>query len=364
LESYLLVAFAAYVDSNATSIFSPFTTPGREIEGLSVFVLAITAAIFIALAALLVHVLIRYRSRPDDNSEPPQVFGSLQIELSWTIIPILIIVVLFLSTARVLFSVQDAPKPQSALDVVVIGHQFWWEFRYPQYGVVTANELHVPLSSFAAPRPTFMKLTSADVMHSFWVPELNGKTDLLPNRVNEMWIDPMKAGVYIGQCAQFCGPQHAKMLLRVYVDAPGQFQQWIARQQRNQPELQEQGKDQPQTFGGDLTASDSSSNPSVMNANFNGGANDARYGQFVFEHQACISCHTVAGTVANGRYGPDLTHLMSRDTLGSGAATNNAQNLKAWVTDPNTFKPGNLMPAMHLSDRDNAAITAYLLTLK
>ena len=114
--------------------------------------------------------------------------------MSWTIIPILIIVVLFLTTMRVLFSVQDAPKPASALDVVVVGHQFWWEFRYPQYNVVTANELHVPVSGNPTDRPTFMKLTSADVIHSFWVPQLAGKTDLLPNRVNEMWIDPRTPG--------------------------------------------------------------------------------------------------------------------------------------------------------------------------
>ena len=189
------------------------------------------------MSILLVHVITRYRARPGENSEPPQVFGSLQIELSWTIIPILIIVVLFLSTARVLFSIQDAPKPATALDVVVTGHQFWWEFQYPQYGVVTANELHLPLSTPAAPRPSFLKLTSADVIHSFWVPELNGKTDLLPNRVNEMWIDPQKPGLYVGQCAQFCGAEHAKMLLRVYVDTPEQFQQWIAGQQKTQPEL-------------------------------------------------------------------------------------------------------------------------------
>ncbi len=165
----------------------------------------------------------------------PQVFGSLQIELSWTIIPILIIVVLFLGTARVLFSIQDAPKPATALDVVVTGHQFWWEFQYPQYGVVTANELHLPLSTPAAPRPAFMKLTSTDVIHSFWVPELNGKTDLLPNKVNEMWIDPQKPGLYVGQCAQFCGAEHAKMLLRVYVDTPGMQFQKVDRRPAEKP---------------------------------------------------------------------------------------------------------------------------------
>jgi cytochrome c oxidase subunit 2 len=300
----------------------------------------------------------------------------MQIELSWTIIPILIIVILFLTTARVLFSVQDAPKPKSALDVIVVGHQFWWEFRYPQYNVVTANELHVPQSSKEVPQPTFMKLTSADVIHSFWVPQLAGKTDLLPNRVNEMWIDPHKAGLYVGQCAQFCGPEHAKMLLRVYVDSPEQFKQWIAHQQQMQPELRgpEAGEQSTPNAG----------NPDVVHASAkaapanspltrgNVALNSAtvpqdisvRAGQYEFEHEACISCHTVAGTVATGRYGPDLTHLMSRQTIASGIVPNTREELIKWIGDPNQIKPGCLMPAMHLSDKQDEQITDYLLTLK
>ncbi len=353
MESFPLNLAAVYFDPHPTSIFSPFSTPGREIDGLSHFVLAITAGIFLVVSILLVHVITRYRARPGENSEPPQVFGSLQIELSWTIIPILIIVVLFLSTARVLFSVQDAPKPPTALDVVVTGHQFWWEFQYPQYGVVTANELHLPLSTPAAPRPAFLKLMSADVIHSFWVPELNGKTDLVPNKVNEMWIDPQKPGLYLGQCAQFCGAEHAKMLLRVYVDTPEQFQKWIAGQQKTQPELNTNDAghaDQGNTNASVTTVASSRS--------------DAKLGQADFEHQACFACHTVSGTAAFGRMGPNLTHLMSRETLAAGIIANNAQNLKAWIADPDTFKPGSLMPALHLSDRQNAEITAYLLTLK
>ncbi len=312
---------------------------------LSLFVLAISVGIFVGVSALLVYALVRYRARAGETSEPPQVFGSVQIELAWTIIPILIIVTLFLGTARVLFSVQDARRPSTAVDVIVVGHQFWWEFRYPQYNVVTANEMHVPVSSQAAPKPTFMKLTSADVIHSFWVPQLAGKTDLLPNRVNEMWIDPQRTGLFVGQCAQFCGTQHAKMLLRVIVDSPEQFQQWIASQQKMQTEITGRAQDLTQ--------------PSGTQASIN-----AHDGQAVFEQQACINCHTVGGTVANGRYGPDLTHLMSRETLAAGATTNTPENLKAWIDDPNTFKPGSLMPAMHLTDRQDAQITAYLLTLK
>lgn len=354
------------------STFAPHSTPASELNQLSYFVLGITAAIFVGVSVLLFYAVFRFRARAGDDTEPPQVFGSMQIELSWTIIPILILVVLFLGTARVLFSVQDAPKPPNALDVTVIGHQFWWEFRYPQYNVVTANELHVPLSSKASPRPTFMKLTSADVIHSFWVPQLNGKTDLLPNRVNEMWIDPQATGMYVGQCAQFCGPQHAKMLLRVYVDTPAQFQAWIANQQRTQAEISRSGPSlmttpnagNPDHAHGIPSNSPATSGEVASTPVDQAPADDAHQGQLVFEQQACINCHTISGTIANGRYGPDLTHLMSRDTLASGAMPNTPANLKAWIADPNRFKPGCLMPAMHLSDRENAQITAYLLTLK
>jgi cytochrome c oxidase subunit 2 len=343
----VLNSCAAWAAKSSTSIFSSTSTPAREVQDLSYFVLAISAGIFVGVGALLIFALIRYRARGGEKTEPPQVFGSTQIELAWTIIPVLIIVALFLGTARVLFSVQDARKPGTAVDVTVVGHQFWWEFHYPQYNVVAANEMHVPVSSAAAPRPTFMKLTSADVIHSFWVPQLAGKTDLLPNRVNEMWIDPQSTGLYLGQCAQFCGVQHAKMLLRVYVDTPEQFQQWIAQQQKAQSEI----------AGGSQTALATQSAGNAQEIN-------AHDGKLVFEQQACINCHAVAGTVANGRFGPDLTHLMSRETLASGAMPNTPENLKAWIEDPNTFKTGSLMPAMHLSDRENAQITAYLLTLK
>ena len=368
----ILNSGTAWAAASSTSIFSTSSTPAREVNDLSYFVLAISAGIFLGVSALLVYALFRFRARQGENTEPPQVFGSVQIELAWTIIPVLIIVMLFLGTARVLFSVQDAPKPASALDVTVVGHQFWWEFRYPQYNVVTANELHVPVSNPASPRPTFLKLTSADVMHSFWVPQLAGKTDLLPNRVNEMWIDPQYSGLFLGQCAQFCGIQHAKMLLRVYVDTPEQFQQWIAQQQKTQPEVTSSGEYTLTASKTENTAAPVRDAQNVSAARVElpallsslPNAINAHEGQLVFEQQACINCHTVAGTVANGRYGPDLTHLMSRSTLAAGAMPNTPENLKAWIDDPNAFKPGTLMPAMHLTDRQNQQITAYLLTLK
>jgi cytochrome c oxidase subunit II len=314
---------------SSTSTLAPASTPAHEIFGLSLFVLLITGAIFVSVAGLLTFVLIRYRARgAESGHEPAQVYGSVQVELAWTVIPVIIVVVLFLTTARIIFAVQDQPKPASALDVTVIGHQFWWEFRYPKLHIVTANELHVPLSTHQQPQPTYLRLLSADVDHSFWVPELAGKTDLIPNHPNEMWMDPAKPGLYLGQCAQFCGVEHAKMLLRVYVDTPDQFAVWVANQQR----------------------------AAVDDASVAAGRN-------IFMSEACINCHTVSGTAAKGTFGPDLTHLMSRATIASGAALNTPENLRAWIQDPGTFKPGALMPAMQLDDQQIDQVVAYLSTL-
>jgi cytochrome c oxidase subunit 2 len=185
------------------------------------------------------------------------------------------------------------------------------------------------VSTDADPKPTFMKITSADVIHSFWVPRLAGKTDLVPNRINELWMDPHTPGHYVGQCAQFCGVEHAKMLLNVYVDTPEQFAAWVKREQ--QPGVQ---------------------NPA------------AAAGRREFESQACMNCHTVAGTAAHGQFGPDLTHFGSRNTIASGVVPNTTQNLENWIQDPDSIKPGVLMPPMHLTPDQVHEIAAYLKTLQ
>src|SRR6266403_3643631 len=302
-------------DNPVPSIFEPHPTPAESIQHLSLFVLAITGLIFLVVFSLLSYVVVKFRRRVGEaGREPAQVYGSTQIEVAWTIIPILIVVVLFLATARVIHAIQDAPKPAEAVEVTAIGHQFWWEFRYPALGVVTANELHVPVSDPSHPTPTFLKLLSADTDHSFWIPQLAGKTDLIPNRVNETWLDPHETGLFLGQCAQYCGTQHAKMLLRVYVDSPEDFNLWVHAQQ--QPANEE--------------------------------AKEAA-GKRVFERTACLNCHAINGTNGTGRFGPDLTHLMSRRTIASGAAENNPENLRFWIQNPDAVKPGSLMPAMKLS---------------
>jgi cytochrome c oxidase subunit 2 len=298
------------------------------------FVLIVTGAIFAVVFGMLVYAAVKFRGRSgDDPKEPLQIYGSDQLELAWTVIPVLIVIVLFMTSARIIHAVQDARRPDGTIEVTVIGHQFWWEYRYPQYGFVTANELHVPVSDPSHPTPTFLQLLSADTDHSFWVPRLAGKTDLIPNHPNSTWIDPHETGLYLGQCAQYCGTQHAKMLLRVVVESRADFDHWVSEQQR------------------------------AINEDA-GLSSQAAHGRRVFNSTACINCHSISGSVANGRFGPDLTHLMNRETIASGTAQNNAENLRAWIQNPAAIKPGALMPSMNLTDNELDAVTAYMLTLR
>ena len=312
------------------SVFAPVSTPAFAIRELAFLVLAIVTVIFLVVAGLTVYAIIRYRRRPgDDGREPPQVYGSTQIELAWTVVPFLIVIVLFLTTARYIFAIERRAAPPEALEVTVVGNQWWWEIRYPGLGIVTANELHVPVSDAARPTPTFITLESADVIHSFWIPQLAGKMDVIPGQRNRTWVEPRTPGTYVGQCAEFCGVQHAGMLLTVTVHPKEDFARWVAAQQAVAADV-----------------------PRV------------RAGRDVFMSVACISCHTVRGTPGNGLFGPDLTHLMSRATLGAGVAPNTPENLRAWVNDPASLKPGARMPAMKLSNDQLDKIVAYLATLR
>ena len=231
LGSFIAALFFSVPFLSPTNIFAPASTPAQSIFDLSLFVLEVTAAVFVVVFSLLAYAVVKFRKRKTaDGREPAQVYGSTQLELAWTVVPVLIVVVLFLAAARVIASIQNAPKPASAIEVTVIGHQFWWEYRYPSLKVVTANELHIPVSDPAHPTPTFLTLLSADTDHSFWVPRLAGKTDLIPNHPNSMWVDPHETGLFLGQCAQYCGTQHALMLLRVYVQTRDEFDRWIREQ--------------------------------------------------------------------------------------------------------------------------------------
>lgn len=331
------------------SIFDPVSPPAESIHHLSVLVLAITGAIFLIVESVLIYSLVRFRrTYVAGSSEPPQVYGSKPIEIAWTAAPALVVFVLTLVIARTEWEVRvdpDNPPPQlkdgRPLRVRVVGHQWWWEFDYESYGdekldFVTANELHVPASNRSAPserRPVFVTLESVDVAHSFWVPRLAGKTDLIPGRINPMWFETERTGLFVGQCAEYCGTQHANMLLRVYVDSPEDFSRWLADQKK------------------DARDSDDV---------------EMRQAKEGFLAQSCINCHRVRGTSAKGTVGPDLTHLMSRDTLAAGMIRNDrgGENLRKWIADPQKIKPGCLMPAFGLSERDLERVVRYLASLE
>ena len=316
-----------------SSIFAPVSTPAVKEADLAKVVLVLSAVVFVIVAGLVAYSIVRFRAPGvEQNTEPPQIYGSAQVEAAWTVVPLIIVIVLVLATGRVIHEVQAAPQPPNAIEVTVVGRQWWWEIRYPKLGVVTANEVHVPVSDSVTRRPTFLTLESADVAHSFWVPRLAGKTDLIPNKTNRMWVEPHEPGTYLGQCAEYCGTQHAHMLLRVVAEPPDQFARWVEQQRR---------------------AATAAPTDSVVAA-----------GRRAFLGTACISCHTVAGTVANGRYGPDLTHLMSRGTIGAGVAPNTRERLRSWIRNPDDLKHGVLMPAMQLDDAQLDQLVEYLLTLR
>jgi len=315
---------------SVANMFRPQATPADSVYNVSMLMLAICAAIFVVVGGLLTFTIVRFRRRKaDDPREPAQVYGSNRIEIAWTVIPVLIVLVLGMATARAVVEVQDKRMPADALKVTVIGHQWWWEFRYPDLGIVTANELHVPLSTAAKPAVAALRLESADVAHSFWVPQLAGKTDVIPGITNNMWIDPRQAGVFLGNCAEYCGMQHANMLIRIIVEPPAEFERWAAEQKL-----------------------DAAVDPHLAVA------------RGMFLSLNCINCHTVSGTEAKGTFGPDLSHLMSRTTLGSGMILNTQENLRAWVKDPQAIKRGNLMPNLQLNSRELDEVVKYLSSLK
>ena len=304
--AFLQTSANALAQHRIANIFKPLATPAQSVYNLSLLVLAITGLIFVVVASLIVYAMWKFRRKASDGlQEPAQVYGSNQIEVAWTVIPLLIVFILIGVTARVLAGVEDAKAPAKAIQATVIGHQWWWEIQYPALGIVTANELHVPVAD--GQNATYLRLESRDVIHSFWVPQLSGKTDLIPNHANNMWIDPREPGVYLGNCAEYCGTQHANMLLRVIVHPKGEFEQWVAAQQ--------QGASQ--------------------NA-------QASEGRVAFESLSCVNCHMIKGTASVGKFGPDLTHLMNRQTIGAGVVENTPKNLRAWIDDPQDMKEGCL----------------------
>jgi cytochrome c oxidase subunit II len=330
----LAVLLGGCTTNNPQTTLDPSGSAAQAIYDLFVTWLFWPAVIvFFAVEALLLYSIFRFRGRPGDPL-PAQLHGNTRLEITWTIIPALILVVILAVTFRTQAVLATPPPAGQAIRVQVIGHQWWWEFQYPDLGVVTANELHIPLNV-----PIELELTSADVIHSFWVPHMAGKMDAIPGRLNKFSFTAFEAGTYSGQCSEFCGIQHAMMRNLLIAQSQGEFDAWVL-QQRSIPAFA-----QPTPAPG---AQESL----------------AQRGAQVFANGACVTCHTIRGTAAQAKVGPDLTHVDSRQSLAANTLTNTPENLARWLRNPQAVKPGNLMPNLNLSDQDIAALVAYLDSLK
>lgn len=304
----------------APSTFAPKGPAAEQISQLWWVMFGMGTAVYIVVMGLMLLALFR-RQKPaflTGNGRRLIVVGGL-------IVPVIILIVVYGFTLSTLSALSPGQQ-ESNLTIEVTGHQWWWEVRYPDQQITTANEIHIPVGE-----PVSFKLASDDVIHSFWVPELHGKLDMIPGRVNDFWLQADEPGEYWGLCAEFCGTQHAKMLFVVVAEPADQFNQWIADQQQ----------------------------PAAAPA-----TSLTQQGFDVFIEADCGRCHAIAGTDATGDFGPDLTHLASRLTLGAGAVRNTQGALAGWVVDPHGVKPGNLMPSADISGEDLQALLAYLESLE
>jgi len=324
LLTVLLLAATACGGHFPQTTLQPKADFGFAIQGLFGDIFWWAVVVFTVVETLLVVTLIRFRARPGGPTPKP-LHGHTVLEIAWTLAPALILVFIAVPTVRTIFST-EAPAPAGALKVSVIGHQWWWEYRYPDLGITTANELHLPVG-----QPVDLTLTTADVIHSFWDPAMGGKRDLIPTHENHLVFRPESTGTFLGQCAEFCGASHANMRLRVMVQGDSAWKAWVADQQAlpapvKKGSLEEQGAQAFQRYG-------------------------------------CTGCHTM-GDMAHGIVGPNLTHVASRTTIVGGTVVNDSAGLARWIGDPPGTKPGSLMPNMHVPPADIAALVAFLRSMK
>lgn len=304
------------------STFNSVADLGWRIGDLFTNIIGWTLFILIIVEALLVWVIWAYRDRPG-REEPKAVHGHVGLEVGWTMIPALIVTIIAIPTIATIFRTQ-APPPDNALTIEVTGRQWWWEIRYPELGIVTANEIVVP-----AGRPVTLELKSGDVIHSFWVPRVGGKRDLIGGKVNRLTFTVETPGTYPGQCAEFCGLSHANMRMLLMAETPQEFDRWVDSQ-----------REPPAPPTGEAAA-----------------------GPAAFMSGGCLACHTIRG-LSTGVVGPDLTHVGSRQSIAGGLLKNTPENLARWIKDPPAVKPGARMPKLPLTGQQIATLAAYLGALK
>lgn len=284
--------------------------------------MVIAAVVFLVVAAGVIWSVVRFRWRGLSTTEPRQVFGSRKLEILWTVVPLAIVTGLFIVTVRAMVLIdapQDSDRPP---DLVITGHQWWWEARYPN-GVVVPWDIHIPAS-----RRLRARIESADVIHDFWVPDLARKMDAVPGRWGYVWLEADKPGTYTGTCSEFCGAQHAWMRFRVTAEPESSFEAWLEMEARSM----------------------FNDTPAVVKR--------------LFVEKGCAECHSVVPREANSGKGPSLAHLMTREFLGGGILRNTPENLMLWLTNPQAAKPGNRMPDTPLSPNQRSELLVYLESLR
>ena len=306
------------------STLTPHSDYGWAIEKLLEQQVFWVVVIFVVVQGVMLYAMIRFRSRPG-APDPKPIHGNTVLEIAWTIAPAIILALVAVPTVLTIYKTQ-APPPPGSLHVRVIGHQWWWEFQYPDLGVTTASELHVPVG-----RPIAFDIETADVMHSFWFPAMGGKRDALPNRINHMFFTADTTGTFPGQCAELCGVSHANMRMRLMVSTPDAFDTWVAGQKA-------------------LPATPDSTSIAAK-------------GKALFSQSACVACHTITG-VSAGTIGPNLTHVASRGMIEGETVANDPAHLSRWISNAPAMKPGSLMPNLALTQDQVTVLVAYLTSLK
>jgi cytochrome c oxidase subunit II len=325
----LLGLLAAGCDS--PSVLLPASPQAQAIYDLLLLLFAVSVVVFVVVEGLLIYAVIRFSRRPGKGEVTAH---TRRLELAWTAAPAITLAVIFLIMGAVMWflttpdaelrGVPTSPTGKE-IQVRVVGHQWWWEFEYPDLGIRTATDMHVPIGLLAV-----LSVESDDVIHSFWVPQLSGKIDAVPGQTNKAIFSATKAGIYRGQCSEFCGVQHAQMLFWIAADSPAQFEAWAKHQQALPPPMTGQ----------------------------------AAKGQDVFLTAGCSGCHNVNGSEAMGKFGPDLTHIAGRSALAGGMLKNNPESVARWLTDPQKVKRGNFMPNLNLSPEQVSDLVEYLENLK
>ena len=306
------------------SIFSSASDEAHSITTLTIYFIVASMAVLLTVIGLVIYVTVRFKAKPGDP-EPKQFTGNKVVEGFMVGIPTVLVAIFFYLTVHTMRTVLP-PDTDNKPEVLIRGHQFWWEARYPGTGAIVANEIHLPVG-----RKILLHIEGADVIHDWWVPELGPKMDAIPGRTNHLWLTIRKPGVYEGACSEFCGAQHAWMRIRVVAQPEAAYQQWVRERQQN--------------------AVAPTSTAAVTGAAF-------------FNRQTCGTCHRIRGTAANGNVGPDLTHFASRKTMLAGMMPNTRENLRRWLQDPQAVKPGALMPRFIYPKDSINVLVDYLSTLK